>query len=109
MMLWMPPVVKNIMEPAPGEEEKFRTLLDTSGLRLQQIVSNGCASGEGFWYDQKQPEWVMLVRGSAVLRFEPGGDVPLKAGDFLTIPAHSRHRVESVSSDAVWLALHFAT
>lgn len=58
---------------------------------------------------QNQPEWVMLVRGTALLRFDPGGDIPLKTGDFLTIPAHSRHRVESVSSDAVWLALYLAT
>jgi len=107
MMLLMPPIMKNIMDAPPGEKEEFRTLLDMPGLRLQQIVSNGCAGGD--WYDQKQPEWVMLVRGSAVLRFDPGGDVPLKAGDFLTIPARSRHQVESVSSDAIWLALHFST
>ena len=104
----MPPVVKNLMDAPTGETEIFRTLLDLPGIRLQQIVSNGQASAAGFWYDQKQPEWVMLVRGTALLRFDPGGDVRLKAGDFLTIPANSRHRVESVSSDAVWLALHFA-
>ena len=27
-------------------------------------------------------------------------------GDFLLLPAHVRHRVEQVSGDAVWLALH---
>jgi len=45
------------------------------GIRLEQIVSNGQASAEGFWYDQKNPEWVMLVRGETVLRFDPDGDV----------------------------------
>ena len=35
----------------------------------------------------------------------PAG-MPLKAGDFLLIPANTRFRVESVSADAVWLALH---
>jgi cupin 2 domain-containing protein len=84
-------------------------LLDLPGIRLQQIVSNGQASAEGFWYDQKQPEWVMLVRGESVLRFDPGGDVRLNTGDYLMIPANVRHRVQSVSDDAVWLALHFAT
>ena len=49
----------------------------------------------------------MLVRGEAVLQFDPGGDVTLKTGDFLLIAANTRHRVESVSADAVWLALHF--
>ena len=103
----MPPVVKNLMESPPGETETFRTLLDLPGIRLEQIVSNGQASAEGFWYDQKQTEWVMLVRGTAVLRFDPGGDVALKSGDFLLIPANTRHRVESVSIDAIWLAVHF--
>ena len=105
----MPPVVKNLLESPPGETETFRTLLDLPGIRLEQIVSNGQASAEGFWYDQKNPEWVFLVRGEAVLRFDPGGDVTLKKGDFLLIPANTRHRVESVSADAVWLALHFST
>ena len=105
----MPPVVTNLMESPPGETETFRTLLDLPGIRLEQIVSNGHASEVGFWYNQKEPEWVMLVRGTAVLRFDPDGDVTLKTGDFLTSPANSRHRVESVSVDAIWLSLHFAT
>jgi len=105
----MPSVVKNLMESAAGDTESFRTLLDLPGIRLEQIVSNGHASAEGFWCDQKQPERVMLVRGEAVLRFDPGGDVTLKTSDFLLIAANTRHRVESVSDDAVWLALHFST
>jgi len=105
----MTPDVKNLMESPPGETEYFRTLLNLGGIRMEQIVSNGQASGEGFWYDQKEAEWVMLARGEAVLRFDPGGDVTLKAGDFLMIPANIRHRVDSVSVDAVWLAVHFST
>jgi len=105
----MPPVVKNLMDSPPGEAETFQTLLDLPGIRLEQIVSNGQTSEEGFWYNQKEPEWVMLVHGEAVLRFDPGGDMALKPGDFLTIPANTRHRVESVSGNAVWLAMHFPT
>ena len=103
----MLPVVNNLMDSSSGKPETFQTLLNLPGIRLEQIVSNGQASAEGFWYDQKNPEWVMLARGTAVLRFDPGGDMAMKAGDFLTIPANSRHRVESVSGDAIWLALHF--
>ena len=51
----------------------------------------------------------MLARGTAVLRFDPVGDMALNTGDFLTIPANSRHRVESEPSDAIWLALNFET
>jgi len=104
----MLPVVRNIQDAASGETESFTTLLSAPGLRLERIVSNGRASDAGFWYDQGDPEWVMLVRGTAVLRFDPGGDIHLAAGDFLTIPAHALHRVEEVSPDAIWLALHVA-
>jgi len=104
----VPPVVKSLMDFAPETTETFHALLDLPGMRLERIVSNGQAGPEGFWYDQNNPEWVMLVRGEAVLRFDPGGDVPLKAGDYLMIPANTRHRVESVSTDAVWLALHYS-
>lgn len=104
----MPHVVKSLMDFAPGTTETFHALLDLPGMRLERIVSNGQAGPDGFWYDQNNPEWVMLVRGEAVLRFDLGGDVALKAGDYLLIPANTRHRVESVSADAVWLALHYS-
>ena len=105
----MPPVVKNLMDSPPGDTETFRPLLDLPGIRLEQIVSNGQASAEGFWHDQKNPEWVLLARGEAVLQYDPGGDVTMRTGDFLLIAANTRHRVESVAADAVWLALHFST
>ena len=47
----MPPVVKNLMESPAGETETFRILLDLPGIRLEQVVSNGQDSAEGFWYD----------------------------------------------------------
>ncbi|MEI6035695.1 MAG: hypothetical protein WCS65_15630 [Verrucomicrobiae bacterium] len=77
----MPPIVKNLIESPAGETETFRTLLDLPGIPLEQIVSNGQVSVEGVWYDQKEQEWVMLVRGESVLRFDPGADVTLKTGD----------------------------
>jgi cupin 2 domain-containing protein len=49
----------------------------------------------------------MLVQGSATLSFEDEEEVNLAAGDYLLIPAHRRHRVASVSADALWLAVHF--
>ena len=61
----------------------------------------------GEWYDQPNAEWVLLARGTAVLEFEAGERVALAAGDHLQIPPHARHRVEAVSVDAVWVALHY--
>lgn len=91
--------------PAPARELTFG-LLEKPGLRLECLASHGVPSPPGFWYDQADEEWVLLFRGNAVLRFEDG-EVELSAGDSLAIPAGARHRVESVSADAVWLALHF--
>jgi cupin 2 domain-containing protein len=95
-------------EAAPeAAEEVFTTLFEKPGLKIERIASHGHASPAGFWYDQEQEEWVLLVRGEAVLQFEGRPDLHLKAGDHLRIPAHLRHRVASVSADALWLAVHF--
>jgi cupin 2 domain-containing protein len=42
------------------------------------------------------------------LRLGDGPRQPLKAGDYLLIPAHCRHRVEYTSADppCIWLAIH---
>ena len=90
----------------PGEES-FTTLVGRRDFELEEIVSRGAASPANFWYDQERCEWVLLAKGEATLRFEDQGIMELKAGEHLLIPAGTRHRVESTSADAVWVALHF--
>lgn len=102
----MIPRVMNLMNSGEGNTEVTSVLARAPGLRLEHLVSRGQASPPGFWYDQPEDEWVALLRGAAVLAFEDGAR-ELSAGDFLTIPARMKHRVERVSQDAVWLALHF--
>ncbi|ATE61598.1 cupin domain-containing protein [Thauera sinica] len=96
--------------PPPGAEERFDTLLDHPAARIERIASFGHASPPGFWYDQPGDEWVMLAAGRATLVLEHAdGDretLALAAGDWVFIPAHRRHRVESTSNDAIWLAVH---
>src|SRR4051794_13678096 len=102
----------NIFEPvtknAPGEQ--LTAFLTTANLRLERIVSHAHASPEGFWYDQEWAEWVIVLKGSAGLHFE-GESAPrvLKAGDYVDIPAHARHRVAwtDAQEPTVWLALHY--
>jgi cupin 2 domain-containing protein len=65
----------------------------------------GCTPA-GFWYDQAEHEWLMLVRGHAMLEFADGKLVELKEGDYLDIPPHVRHRVQQTAPDTVWLAVH---
>ncbi len=88
--------------------ELTQTLAAGPGVRVERIVSHGHASPPGFWYDQDEAEWVVVVRGAARLRFEDGS-VELRAGDHVTIPARRRHRVEWTTPDepTVWLAVFF--
>ena len=103
----MPTVVDNLLRTVTGDCEQIKELLATEGVRIEQIVSHGRASPEGFWYDQPEAEWVVLLKGSATLLIESEPVVTLGAGDYLLIPAHLRHRVEQTSEDALWLAVHF--
>ncbi|MCG6868894.1 MAG: cupin domain-containing protein [Gammaproteobacteria bacterium] len=102
----------NLFESIPeGLTEELTEVLTGSGnVRIERIVSRGHASPEGFWYDQAQREFVLLLRGSAALEFE-GREAPIEMGpgDFLVIDAHRRHRVTRTArdGDTVWLAVHF--
>ena len=97
--------------PAGIPSELVATLLESGDIRIERIVSHGQASPPGFWYDQPQHEWVLLVSGAATLRFD-GDEQPvnLKPGDYLDIPAHAKHRVEWTTPDetTVWLAVHYS-
>jgi len=89
-------------------EELFTALLEAADVRIERIVSHGHASPEGFWYDQDQREWVVVLKGAARLRFEDG-TVEMQPGDFVNIPAHKKHRVEWTTPDepTIWLAVHY--
>lgn len=94
--------------PVSLPEELCQTLLETEALRIERIVSTGQHSPPGFWYDQPDAEWVVLLRGEAILRLGESSRT-LRVGDFVHIPAHARHRVEwtSDSEPTVWLAIHY--
>jgi cupin 2 domain-containing protein len=95
--------------PREMPEEIVREILRTDAFRIERIVSRGHASPPCFWYDQETDEWVLLVKGSAVLRFADGREIALVPGDHLLIPRHVRHRVERTdpAGETVWLAVHF--
>jgi cupin 2 domain-containing protein len=96
--------------PPAAPHEQLTALLTATNMRLERIVSHAHASPEGFWYDQEWAEWVIVLKGSAGLLFE-GESAPraLKAGDYIDIPAHARHRVAwtDAKEPTVWLALHY--
>ncbi len=103
---------ENLWDGIPAElpEELFATLHRADGIRIERIVSQGQASPAGFWYDQEEHEWVLLLEGSAAVQFEGEADpVELRRGSYLNIPAHARHRVAWTAPDqkTVWLAIHY--
>ena len=102
----------NLLHPLPGDltEEVFTALLRHDAVRIERIVSNGHASPDGFWYDQDENEWVIVLKGAARLQFEDTS-VDMKLGDFVNIPAHKKHRVEWTTPDepTIWLAVFFTS
>lgn len=90
------------------EAEQFQTLLESAGVRIERILSTGQTTAPGEWYDQEGDEWVTLLQGEAVLSFADGTRLRLAAGDYLSIPARQRHRVEYTSDEppCIWLAVH---
>ena len=105
-------MIKNLLHDLPrtADQEQLVDLLKRPALRIERIVSTGQSSPPGFWYDQAHGEWVALLAGEARLRFE---DEPaartLRAGDFVDIAAHRRHRVDWThpAEPTVWLAVHY--
>lgn len=104
--------VLNLYADAPLDlgQEQFSAVLEGGEFRLERIVSNGQSTPTGEWLDQDDNEWVLVLKGRAVISFEgEAGHRKLGPGDYLQIPAHAHHRVEMTDPDqpTVWLALHY--
>jgi cupin 2 domain-containing protein len=102
----------NLFEAVPEDmrEEHAACLVDARHVRIERIVSWGQESPPGFWYDQPWAEWVVVLAGSARLRFEGEAEVKvLSEGDYILVPARAKHRVEWTSKDhaTIWLAVHY--
>ena len=99
----------NLLYPLPDDlnEEVFTELLRQGAVRIERIVSNGHASPDGFWYDQNEHEWILLLEGEAGIELADGEPVYLRRGDTLNLPAHTRHRVTFTSRPAIWLAVFY--
>jgi cupin 2 domain-containing protein len=102
----------NLLQDLPDARagEITETLLAAPGLRIERIVSLGQVSPPGFWYDQAEAEWVLLLAGAARLRFadEPEARA-LRPGDRVAIAAHRRHRVEwtDPAQPTIWLTVFY--
>ncbi|MGB8328553.1 MAG: cupin domain-containing protein [Polyangiales bacterium] len=94
--------------PTSLAEEQIDELIRRPNVRIERIVSTGHASPEGFWYDQTEHEWVIVLSGRAKLCYkDDAAEVELGPGDAAFIPAHRQHRVvwTTPSEPTVWLAV----
>lgn len=96
--------------PASLRSEFVQRLAGTKGVRIERIVSRGHSSPTGYWYDQAETEWVLLVKGAARIRFEADDSVvEMGPGDHVTIAPRARHRVEWTTPDeeTIWIAVFY--
>lgn len=102
-----PNILADIPEKLP--DELTTVLQEDHGVRIERIISQGHNSPAGFWYDQSESEWVLVLKGAARLEFEDRM-VEMSPGDFIDIPAHQKHRVAwtSPNEPTVWLAVHYS-
>ncbi|MDK9693340.1 MAG: cupin domain-containing protein [Sulfurimonas sp.] len=100
-------IFENISASLP--DEFFEEIVAKRGMRIERIVSYGHTTPQNEWYDQSRDEWVMVLRGEAILSFFDGDNVKMRAGDYITIPAHKKHRVSWTKPDeeTIWLAVHY--
>ena len=102
----------NLFDNLPTDlpRELVEVLAGNQHVRVERIVTTGHASPAGFWYDQDEHEWVILLRGEARLLFEKDdGAIRMQPGDFINIPANRKHRVEwtTPNEPTVWIAVFY--
>lgn len=99
-------IFKNII--VDKNKEQFFDLIKNDNIRIEKIVSNAQSSPIDFWYKQEEHEFVLLLKGNAILEFE-NREVELKEGDYINIEAMTKHRVKFTSKEepTIWLAIFY--
>jgi cupin 2 domain-containing protein len=87
--------------PLVGEE--FREVARVQNVVIEEIVSS--ATPDRVEYRQPHDEWVVVFEGTAKLDVD-SNVVTLRGGEWVLIPAHTRHRVLETAAGTRWLAVH---
>ena len=100
----------NIFQNIPKDlsSEVFEDIITAKNIRIERIISMGQSSPTEGWYDQEESEWVILLEGAAILEFETH-QVHLQKGDYINIPAHTKHKVlwTTPKQKTIWLAIFY--
>lgn len=101
----------NLFENIPDNlhAELFTDLHKEEKIRIERIVSLGHTSPESGWYNQDENEWVIVLEGSGTILFENGIGQILNKGDYINIPAHTKHKVVRTEPNSltIWLAVFY--
>jgi len=101
----------NIFNEIPKDlkDEIFEDIVTTDNLKIERIISYGHTSPKSGWYESQESEWVIVLKGEAILSFENVEDVKLNAGDYINIPAFKKHKVSWTRphTETIWLAIHY--
>lgn len=92
----------------PIAEPRIDALWRTDQLRIGRIVTWGHSTPPGEWCTSDTDEWIVVISGAACVRTAGSDqDVDLGPGDWLLLPAGTRHRVEWTDPDraTMWLAI----
>ncbi len=108
--------LNNLFAPLPvnPENERVEIIVHNNNTKIERIISTGQTSPASGWYDQEKDEWVAVLKGAAIISFDDGKEVTLKAGDHITLSAHTKHRVKWTDPDTetqiqnnMGLAVHY--
>ena len=101
----------NIFNQIPKDlkDELFEDIINTDSLKIERIISYGHTSPKTGWYESEKSEWVIVLKGEAVLSFENSDDVKLATGDYINIAALKKHKVSWTlpNVETIWLAIHY--
>jgi len=103
----------NIFESIPGnlDAESVDLITQNEKIKIQRIVSKGHTSPATGWYDQDNEEWVLLIKGAAIIEFDSEADTEVNLGEgaYINIPAHKKHRVRwtDPETETIWLTVHY--
>ena len=98
----------NILSNIPNkiENELIETLIESENCKIERIISKEHITPKGKWYDQNENEFVIVVKGEADLLIKDKL-VHMKEGDYINIPAHTKHRVEKTDKETIWLSVFY--
>ena len=103
--------LNNLFQSIPEnlDEEIFEQLIESKNIKIERIISKGHTSPKTGWYDQEQNEWVIVLKGEAIIAFKNEADIHLTSGSHINIPAHTSHKVKWTTPDqeTIWLAIHY--